>query len=185
MKTTAFFFMLLASLAFPSSVFSGSQHAKTGDVIPQIEFLTPKLDDEKQYLGLDESEYFTLDELNADFFLIEVVGAYCPICHAQSSEINRLFNTINRDQKLNTRMLMLSVASGATEMEIEYLKNSWNAPYPIVGDYEYHFLSAIGNPDVPFTLILSRNGTVKYSHKGRMPELSEFMETIREIVQID
>lgn len=156
---------------------------KVGQNLSELTFNAPYTLEEQTYLGITDQQNFTLNDLDADFFLIEVVGAYCPVCHAQSTEINHLFNRIIRDEKLGQRMLMFSVSPGSTKMEIEYLKSTWNAPYPILEDYDYVFHKALGNPDTPFTLIVSQDGMVHYAHLGRIPELSVFLEKIRMIVQ--
>lgn len=175
--------VLFFSLIFLPSFVSASGYIQAGEVLEDAVLRAPEMQEEKDYLGTEEKEDFRLKDLDAQYFLIEVVGAYCPVCHGQSSEINQLFNRIIRDDHLSSELLMFSVASGATEMEIEYLKSTWNAPYPILADYEYDFLKAIGNPDVPFTLIVSRDGEVHYAHLGKVPELPDFMEIIRGVVE--
>ncbi|MFP4455499.1 MAG: peroxiredoxin family protein [Desulfonatronovibrio sp.] len=182
-KCMSIFIVLCFSLIFLPQPSSASGHIQAGEVLADTALQAPKIQEEKEYLGIGEEEEFRLKELDAEYFIIEVVGAYCPVCHAQSSEINQLFNRIHKDKQLSSRLLMFSVVSGATDMEIEHLKSTWNAPYPMLADYEYDFLKAIGNPDVPFTLIVSRDGKVHYSHLGKVPELSEFMEIIRGVVE--
>lgn len=176
-------FLLVFILSMPAQ--ADKNPVKEGQVIADLQFKAPYTEKERQYMGLMEEEMFTLEELDVDFFLIEVVGAYCPVCHAQSSEINHLFNRINRDEVLSEAMLMFSVSPGSTSMEIEYLRDTWKAPYPILEDYEYDFHAAIGSPDTPFTLIIRSDGLVLYAHLGRIPELSTFMEKIRNIVSQD
>ncbi len=184
MKPCIFVAMVLFfGLIFWSQSVLASGHIESGEVLADVVLLAPENQQEKDYLGIEEKKEFRLKDLDAEYFLIEVVGAYCPICHAQSTEINQLFNRISGNEQLGSRLLMFSVVPGATDMEIEYLKSTWNAPYPMLPDYEYDFLQAIGNPDVPFTLIVSRDGEVHYAHLGKVPELSEFMEILREIVK--
>ncbi len=161
---------------------SVQSHLKPGDLLPEFVFQAPYTEEEREYLGLVEKDFFTLKELEAEFFLIEVVGTYCPICHIQSDVINALFNKISDDELLKDKMLMFSVSSGSTEMEVNYLKNTWQAPYPMVSDLEYDFFNLIQAPGVPFTLMVSRDGLVLYSNQGRMPELSSFMAMIKDIV---
>lgn len=176
-----FFFFFFMSI--PALSFSGGTPIKTGEMLGEFVFHAPGIQKDKEYLGLVEEDSFLLKDLNAQFFLIEVVGAYCPVCHAQSADVNHLFNRITRDEVLKERMIMFSVAPGATTMEIEYLKTSWNAPYPILGDYEYDFHGHIGEPDTPYTIIVSRDGRVLYAHLGRIPELNEFMENISKMTE--
>lgn len=176
-----FFFIFCMSI--PVLSFSDVNPIKTGEILEEFVFQAPSIQKEKDYLGLGEENSFLLKDLTAEFFLIEVVGAYCPVCHAQSADVNHLFNRITRDEVLKERIIMFSIVPGSTVMEIEYLKSSWKAPYPILGDYEYDFHGLIGKPDTPYTMIVSRDGQVLYTHLGRLPELNEFMEKISNITE--
>ncbi|WP_028573604.1 peroxiredoxin family protein [Desulfonatronovibrio hydrogenovorans] len=180
--TQALFMVLL--IAMSAAHVSAKNIISVDEYLPEFVFQAPYGQEEKKYLGLDEKEDFMLSELGPSYFLIEVVGAYCPVCHTQSAEVNQLFNRIKRDEMLREKILMFSIAPGATAMEIEYLKGTWNAPYPILGDYEYDFHKTIGSPDTPFTLIVSRDGKVLYAHLGRIPEPAVLMEKIRGIISL-
>ncbi|MFN2266664.1 MAG: peroxiredoxin family protein [Desulfonatronovibrio sp.] len=173
-----FFFM---SIPIPSV--SGGNPVETGEILEEFVFQAPDIQKDKDYLGLAEEDSFLLKDLDADFFLIEVVGAYCPVCHAQSAEVNHLFNRISKDEVLKERMIMFSIVPGSTTMEIEHLRNSWKAPYPMLEDYKYDFHGHIGNPDTPYTIIVSKDGRVLYAHLGRILELNEFMEKINKIIE--
>lgn len=180
-----FFIIFCLFLMFLSSAAAAPVHepVKAGDILPAFIFQAPYTAEEKEYLGLNDKDRFSLEELDAKFFLIEVVGVYCPICHIQSEQINRLFNKIINDEHLNNNLMMFSVSSGSTEMEVGYLRNTWQAPYPMAADPDYDFFNLIRAPGVPFSLIVSRDGSVHYSNQGRMPELEEFMELIKDIVR--
>lgn len=175
------FFLIFITL--PALVFSAENPPEPGDILPDFTFEAPLNEEEQRYLGIEDKDSFRLEELEADFFLIEVVGMYCPICHLQSEEVNRLFEKITADEHLAKKMLMFSIASGSPDREIDYLKNTWQAPYPILPDYDFDFFNTIGNPGVPFTLIVSRDREIHYTNTGRMPDLSEYIERIREIVR--
>ncbi|RQD59732.1 MAG: hypothetical protein D5R98_07325 [Desulfonatronovibrio sp. MSAO_Bac4] len=176
-------FFICFFMSIPVLSFSSGNPIKTGEILEEFFFQAPDIQKDKDYLGLGQEDSFLLKDLDADFFLIEVVGAYCPVCHAQSAEINHLFNRITRDEVLKERVIMFSIAPGSTAMEIEHLRSSWNAPYPILKDYEYDFHGHMGNPDTPYTIIVSRDGQVMYAHLGRIPELNEFMEKISRITE--
>ncbi len=174
--------ILCVFLVISSQAYSSDRMPKAGDTLPDYIFKPPLTDEEKKYLAVEGKNSFSLKELEADFFLIEITGVYCPICHMQSEQINQLFNMISRDKELSEKMLMFSVVSGATDGEIEYLRETWQAPYPMLPDYEYDFFNAVGSPGVPFTLIVSRDSAIHYSNQGRMPELSSFSSQIRAII---
>lgn len=183
--TKLFFSALILSffLSFPTAAVSMDNPPEAGDCLPVFAFQAPYTITEKKYLGIGDVDDFTLEELEAEFFLIEVVGTYCPICHIQSDDVNRLFNRIVMDEELSARMLMFAVSSGSTDTEIEYLRETWQAPYPILPDFDYEFFNFIGSPGVPFTLIVSCDGRIHYTNTGRMQEISAYLEKIREIVR--
>lgn len=144
---------------------------EVGDRYPGIltfAFPVPEVADHRVYLELGEDQAnVALMDMEKDFFLIEIVGVYCPVCHTQAPDILRLYQRIQRDAKLSAKLGMVAVAAGATPMEIEHLHRTWRFPFPILQDGDYALHKLIGEPDTPYTLLLDREGTILYSHLGR------------------
>lgn len=149
----------------------GEQHPE----ILTFAFPVPDVPDHRAYLEPGEDQAtVTLADIKKDFFLIEIVGVYCPVCHNQAPDTLRLYQRIQRDTTLAGKLAMVSVAAGATSMEIEHLHRTWRFPFPIFQDEDYTLHKLIGEPDTPYTLILNRDGTILYAHLGRTDTNSLF-----------
>lgn len=132
-------------------------------------FPSPEVPEHQAYLALGENQNtVAMADLGKDFFLVEIVGVYCPVCHTQAPDMLRLYQRIQRDPALEGRLAMVAVAAGATPMEIAHLHRTWRFPFPILQDGDYSLHKLIGEPDTPYTVILDRDGTVLYTHLGRM-----------------
>ncbi len=131
-------------------------------------FPAPEVPDHRTYLNLEEDQgSLALADMERDFFLIEIVGVYCPICHTQAPDMVRLYQRIRREPGLADKVAMVAVAAGATPMEVEHLHRTWRFPFPILQDGDYALHKLIGEPDTPYTFILDRDGSVLYTHLGR------------------
>ena len=143
-----------------------------GDRHPEIltfGFPAPVIPEHQSYLGIDGTRNeVALHELEKAYYLIEIVGVYCPVCHNQAPDMLRLYQRIRRDAALSDKIGMFAVASGATSMEVEHLHRTWRFPFPILKDGDYNLHKMIGEPDTPFTVIVDREGTILYAHLGRI-----------------
>ncbi|TVQ97474.1 MAG: TlpA family protein disulfide reductase [Desulfovibrionales bacterium] len=132
-------------------------------------FPAPTITEHRTYLGLEENqERIALHELEKDYYVLEIVGVYCPVCHNQAPDMLRLFQRIRRDAVLSDKIGMFAVAAGATLMEVEHLHRTWRFPFPILQDADYELHKVIGEPDTPFTMVVSRDGSILYAHLGRI-----------------
>ena len=131
-------------------------------------FPAPEVSDHRAYLRLEEGQgSVALADIEKNFFLIEIVGVYCPVCHTQAPDMVRLYQRIRRDAGLADKVAMVAVAVGATPMEVAHLHRTWRFPFPILQDGDYALHKLIGEPDTPYTFILDRDGAVLYTHLGR------------------
>ncbi len=132
-------------------------------------FPAPGVDEHRTYLNLAvDQDGIALQNLDKTYILIEIVGAYCPICHTQAPDMVRLFHRIQRDAVLSEKVGMVAVAAGGTPMEVEHLNRSWRFPFPILRDGDYSLHKLLGEPDTPFTFLVDREGYVHYAHLGRI-----------------
>ncbi|SDB55388.1 Cytochrome oxidase Cu insertion factor, SCO1/SenC/PrrC family [Desulfonatronum thiosulfatophilum] len=129
----------------------------------------PGPEEHRTYLGLSpDQDSMTLQELEAAYVLVEVVGVYCPVCHTQAPDMVRLFHRIQRDTALSGKLAMVALAAGATPMEVEHLLRTWRFPFPILQDGDYSLHKILGEPDTPFTFLIDGEGNVLYAHLGRI-----------------
>ncbi len=127
-------------------------------------------------------ETFALRDLDREYFLLEVAGVYCPVCHAQAPDMVRLHQRIQRDAELSSKVVVLAVAAGATPMEVEHLQKNWRFPFPILQDGDYILHKLLGEPDTPFTVLIDQNGTIHYAHLGRI-DVADIFTHMKQIMR--
>lgn len=168
---TPFVICWLMTILIVTHALAGTPPA-VGDRHPEIlsfGFPAPVIPEHQAYLGIDEhKDEIVLHDLEKAYYLIEIVGVYCPVCHNQAPDMLRLYQRIRRDATLSDKVGIFAVAAGATPMEVEHLHRAWRFPFPILKDGDYDLHKVIGEPDTPFTVIVARDGSILYAHLGRI-----------------
>lgn len=153
-----------------------------GSDFPKIRFPSPKDPKEKAFLGI-KGDTFAITEVNAKLVLFEVIGVYCPQCHKQAPLFQRLATRIQSSPETAGKVKMIAYAPGATPMEIAYLKNQIRIPYPLVFEKGYVLHKRLGEPKTPFTLLVSKDGTVQFAHLGVLEDMDELFNRIVDLIQ--
>ncbi|MDZ7375942.1 MAG: TlpA family protein disulfide reductase, partial [candidate division KSB1 bacterium] len=137
---------------------------KPGDPIPAIEIKANLTNAERQYLGVKNSKKFRLSEIQASVILVEFFNKYCPHCQRQAPILNELYNDIQQDAELISKVKMLGIGSGNNARQIELFRQEKNIPFPLIPDEEFVLHDEVGRPKTPFTILIKKtdhaNGVV-------------------------
>jgi peroxiredoxin len=178
---TPVWLILLAGLLL---VLPGALEAKekslpfVGSVLPRFQMETPPEDADKQYLGLGKSGKFSLQQVQGQVLLVEIIGVYCPQCHKQAPGFNRLFQRIQKDSRLGSRVKMLAIAAGGSATELGYVKQEFPIPFPVIRDTNFEIHKLLGEPRTPFTLLVDQRGKVLFTHLGVIEDMESFFTKI-------
>jgi len=154
-----------------------------GSHLPELQLETPSSEKERTYLGIGTSKTFSIDQLDCQLALIEIVGVYCPQCHIQMPFFNKLFYRIKRDANINEKAKMLAVAVGANPMEQAYFKKKYNIPYPVIKDPNFEIHKLLGEPRTPFIMLVSRDKEILFAHLGIIRDIDTFFLKIKEFLK--
>ncbi len=165
--------MLLCSFAF------GGELPRKGDKLPAFEIQSPVSEKDRAYLGITKSA-FRLPDIRTELLLIEIIGVYCPVCYRQAPIFNTLYNRIEKSP-LKGKVKMLALAAGGNQAEIQYLNEQKQYRFPIAPDPSFDVHKLLGEPRTPFTLLLSPDGKVLYTHMGLIEDMDAFWKTISEL----
>lgn len=168
---------LLAVLAWAGPC-AAADLPQAGDTLPALRFQAPDQPGDGEYLGLGSNRPFALSEVDADLIMLEIVGVYCPVCFEQAPTINSLFKQLVRDAALGSKVKLLGLASGVTPMEIQAMRDSQKARYPVIGDPEFKLHEMLGSPKTPFTILARPDGTVLYTHLGAIQDRNAFLRRL-------
>ena len=166
----------------PISAFSGNIPV-VGSYLPEFQLEAPPSGKERAYLGIGAAETFSINQLNCQLVLIEIVGVYCPQCHIQMPLFNKLFYRIKRDADMYKNSKMLAIAVGANPIEIAYFKEKHHIPYPVIKDPEFEIHKLLGEPRTPFIMLVSRDKKVLFAHLGIIKDIDRFFLQIKGFAQ--
>lgn len=188
-KTVRFLVVLVLAGLFCFSqawLVAAKDFPEPGDQMPEVlNFAFPVPEQSQGGFGVRipaGQKTFTLPDLDREYFLLEVVGVYCPVCHTQAPDMVRLHQRIQRDAKLSSKVVVLAVAAGATPMEVEHLQKNWRFPFPILQDGDYSLHKLLGEPDTPFTVLIDQNGTIHYAQLGRI-DVADFFTQMKHVMR--
>jgi hypothetical protein len=154
---------------------------KKGDSLAAFELQSPAAEKDRIYLGITKP-VFRLSDVRSKLLLLEIIGVYCPVCYRQAPIFNNLYNRIEKSS-LKGKVKMLALAAGGNQAEIQYLNEQKQYSFPIAPDPSFDVHKLLGEPRTPFTLLLSPEGKVLYTHLGVIEDLDAFWKTITELTR--
>ena len=142
--------------------------------LPEFKMESPASENEKAYLGIGSAEFFSIQQMDSELLMIEIVGVYCPQCHIQMPLFNDLFQRIKRDPLLCGKIKVLAIAIGANEIETAYFRDEYHIDYPVIKDTPFTIHKGLGEPRTPFTMLVTRDKKVVFAHLGVIRDMDKF-----------
>jgi peroxiredoxin len=152
-----------------------------GMKLPQFTMDAPSSEKDRQYLGLKNSESFSLSQIPAKLIVVEIFSVYCPHCRKQAPKLNKLYKLIQQDPKLSQDIKMISVAAGADQSKTDKWRETFHIPFPVLPDKDTEIWKNFGQPGVPYTLVVSTCGTVLSDHAGATEDVEELFRHIKKL----
>ena len=153
-----------------------------GARFPNVIFQDNLLKEERSYLGLSRKTKFSLKEVSGILFLIEVFSTYCTSCPKNVPVFNDVYSAIENDPGLKGKVKVFSIAVGNTANEVESFKKAYKVLYPVLTDLHFTAHKALGNPRVPYTIVIRRNtkGNILVdTHQGVIDPSYDVLNNIR------
>jgi len=151
-----------------------------GQYLPNLPFTDSLPKDERTYLGLTAGKKLSLKDIRCSVIIIEVFNTYCTSCPRNIPVINEVFSRTENDPKFKGKIKIIGIAAGNTREEILSYKKTHGVSYPIFSDLNFTLHKALGNPRVPYTMIIKRNRQGKdkiiYTHQGIMDSPEPLLE---------
>ena len=180
---TVFQWLLLFFLISSLPLAAANTIPKKGDPLPEFALSTPASAPDQQYLGIGPEATFSFGDIQAKLVMIETVGVYCPQCHIQLPKINQMHGIISKDAALSRQVKIMAIAAGATPAEADYLKKQLNIPYPVISDPQFEIHKVLGEPRTPFNMIVSRDGSIVFTHLGPLTNTDQLLNQIRSLAK--
>jgi len=153
----------------------------TGMDLPQIALQPPESEEAKQYFGLKSSESFTLSEIPAKLYLMDVFYILCLDCQKTAPNVNKLFSFIQKDSELRSNIKMFGLGIRSDHKKLRAYSTSFRVKFPLLPDPENVVFEKLGEPKIPFLMVVNSNGKVLLTHSGQIKDPDEFFSEIKKI----
>jgi thiol-disulfide isomerase/thioredoxin len=181
-------FFIGISVSFqPGGLRAETRTIATGDKFPNLSFRDILSKGDRAYLGTGEKRTFSIKDMQGNLFVIEIFSTYCMSCPRNVPVLNTVYSTVKNDPKLSQRVRVLAVAIGNTANEAQSYKQEYKVLYPILTDFTFAFHKALGNPRVPFTVIVKRDARGKnivvYTYPGVIESADSLLNEVQKLLR--
>jgi peroxiredoxin len=153
-----------------------------GDILPEIVLPLPQDAAERQYLGINDRNLFSIPQIQAEIVVLEAFSMYCPFCQNEAPAVNELYKTIADRPDLKDRIKLLGIGVGNTAFEVNVFRKKYNIAFPLFPDPAFSIYDKLGNVRTPYFVAvkIGPNGTHKviYSKVGTIGNPSEFVDLL-------
>jgi peroxiredoxin len=154
-----------------------------GQTVPVVKFSGTITPEGSTYLGLAKQGPFTVKDVKAPYVLVEQFSTTCPHCMAQSPVMNTLFNMVQQDANLKSKIKFLGLGQGDNEMKMKMWKAFHKVPFPLAPDPNNSFGKALNFTPYPVTVVLDKTGKILFVHIGAFDDANEVLAKIKAIVK--
>ena len=174
--------IIVGCFIFASQGAFAGQCPSEGDVFPEITLSVPQQAGEKDYLGITGTENFTIKEIKAPVVIIEIFSMYCPFCQKEAPIINELYELIQTKPAFKDKIKIIGIGAGNTQFEVDFFKNEYSIPFPLLPDESFSVHKAVGEVRTPYFFVLQikpdGSNKIVYSKAGSIQDTQGFLDLI-------
>ena len=165
---------------------------KAGDNHPYIPLPTNKMVGDLSYLGLpQDKEMVTIEDVQADLLVLEVLNAFCFPCQTQALSLSKVYKMIEESPGLKGKVKILGVALGNTREVVDGFMDDYGLVFPVIPDPSLRSEKIFG-PGIhtPFSLFIKRDtqGTLRLvaaTHNGAIDDPQTIFNGIVSILKLE
>ena len=159
-----------------------------GEPFPAVPLPAPLDPDQRHYLGLEDAEPFTLDEVDGAVVLVEMLNVLCPHCVKQTVPYNRLYDMLAADPETRGKVKMLGVAVANSDAQIDDFVVIYDVAYPVVPDRKFALHRAVRGGPTPFSIYVLRDepgqvGVVAGTHLGEDHDMDSLFNYLKYLLR--
>ncbi len=172
--------MVLAVLTAAAS----AEPIQMGEPFPAVPLPAPADAGQRDYLGLEAAEPFTLDDVDGGVVLVEMLNVLCPHCVKQTVPYNRLYDMLAADPVTRGKIKMLGVAVANSDAQIDDFVVIYDVRYPVVPDRKFALHRAVRGGPTPFSIYVLRDepdqvGVVAGTHLGEDHDMESLFNYLK------
>ncbi len=189
--------VILVLLLFPVLSFSSPvgwtkecTPVRVGDPFPPFSLKSNLIEKETRALHLPAKETISLKDFTSEVILVKLLNVYCHTCQLQVPVFNQLWDTVQSDKILKSKVTILGITVGNNSKEINKFQKSFEAHYPILADPSKEVFNCLGNlKGTPQTYLLKKGPSGKwftlYHHRGAVDSYEIYLRKIKELFKRD
>ena len=159
----------------------------TGEQFPEIPLPAPIESAQRTYLGLENDQPFTLQQIDGRIALVEILNVHCPHCIKQTKPYNDLYNMIEADPETRGKIKMVGVAVANDDEAIDDFVVIFGVNYPIISDRNFKLHNALHAGETPFSIYLLRDHpggsfVVTDTHLGNDFKMDELLDYLKDLL---
>ena len=161
-----------------------------GDSFPPFTLKNNLNQEEIKALRLPSQEFISLEDFTTEIIFIELLNVYCHTCQLQVPIINQLWDTVQSNKTLKSKVTILGITVGNNAKEITKFQKGFKAHYPILADPSKEVFDCLGNlKGTPQTYLLRKDPSGKwyilYHHRGAVNSYETYLKKIEEFFKSD
>ncbi len=178
---TAFFMLSWSIAPCLSQTF---KPVRVGDTFAPFTLASNLTQQELKALNLSAQKTISLNDLKAEIVVVEMLNVHCHTCQLQMPVFNKLWDAIQADKVLKSKVAMLGITVGNNAEEITAFHQEFQPRYPILADPLKSVYNSLSDPKgTPQTYIIRRDtgGTwfILYHHRGAVDSHEIYLEKIK------
>lgn len=182
-KVLAYPFLFLICLFLMVRTIQASDHIPlSGESFPDVFITAPEKLSDMDYLGLTGTRSFKVSQIKGDLVILEIFSMYCPYCQKEAPIVNELYQLVNKDASLKSRVKFIGVGAGNTLFEVNLFRDEYHVQFPLVPDENFAVHKAAGGVRTPYFFVIRLNpdgsNKIIYSKVGSIQDAGKFLEAI-------
>lgn len=173
---------LILQLMFTFPAVAEVKPPEVGSVLPEITLNIPKEPEHQKYLGLTGEGTFKIPEIKGKVVIFEIYSMYCPFCQKEAPTVNQLFQKIESNENLKSKIKLIGIAAGNSVFEIDFFRKTYDVKFPLFPDTDFSVHKLMGEVRTPYFVGIKINAdgthTVIYSKLGTIKNADEFLSLI-------
>ncbi len=175
-------FSCLVIALFPAKSYE-AEPVSSGMLLPQFTLTGPIPTDAQRYLGLKNPEPFSLSQIASRLIFVELFSVLCRDCQREAPNINKLYNYIQKDPELEKGVKLIGIGMRCDYKQLQVYKTSFNVKFPLFPDSDNAIFDKLGDPKVPFFMVINNSRKVLMTHSGPIKDLDELFRQIKKIYE--
>ncbi len=151
----------------------------TGINLPNFKMIVPDSQKNRDYLGIQNTKSFTLQDINTKLIIVELFSTFCSVCHAQAPILNNLHKLIEGNPELKNDVKVIGIVLMSKPDPLAVYTKKFGIKFPLIADSKGIIMNRLKVTLVPQTLLIDKNGMVLLNHQGVIDNVDDFLREIR------